>query len=421
MTFLSTEFLEKYDNSPSHMNELGSFVFYRTYSRYLPELGRRETWKEAVARAVNYNIGIAKRHFDKIGFPSNVELMSKEAEALFDNIFNLRQFLSGRTHWVGGAASSVADKYPLSNFNCAFIEIEKWEDLCELFYLLLVGTGVGFSARTKNVAQMNHLRNNLNVEHAPYEPIAKEHRIENTQLNVLENGYAKMYIGDSKEGWVEGLRYYFQVLQGDYDIHTLKISYNSVRPAGEELKTFGGRASGYETLRDMFEGINKTIKGELDALLDIPEKIGEASVMRPVHVMDMANLIGYNVVAGGVRRTAEITLFDSDDMEVLLAKYGINDIYDEKAHLEVINALASRGYKEWATKLATLDVGVPNVRPLHHRRMSNNSVVFESKPERDFLDLVFTIMRTEGEPGFVNLEEAKRRRPNAKGLNPCAR
>src|SRR5690606_13390075 len=135
-------FLSKYDDAPEHMNELGTFVFYRTYSRWIEDEGRRETWKEAVARAVNYSIGMSIKELKKKNLPVPLEQIQAEAETLFDNIFNLRQFLSGRTHWVGGANTNVADKFPLANFNCSFLNIKKWEDLGDLFYMLLIGTGV---------------------------------------------------------------------------------------------------------------------------------------------------------------------------------------------------------------------------------------------------------------------------------------
>lgn len=424
---LTNDFLANYPDMPHHMNELGSFVFYRTYSRWLPKKGRRETWKEAVARAVEYNVRIGIEQFKRNKYPAPMNAIKTEAETLFDNIFNLRQFLSGRTHWVGGADTKVADKFPLSNFNCSFINITKWSDLSELFYLLLVGTGVGFKSTKIMAMNMPPIRTEFDLIHAEYEPLPKGRRIENTQITVLDNGFVKIYIGDSKEGWVEALKYYFDVLTNrEYEtIHTIKISYNSIREKGARLHTFGGTASGYEPLRDMFEGIKKVLQGTLDpelspledALIEGAE--GKYKRVRPIHILDMGNLIGNNVVVGGVRRTAEIFLCDKDDWECILAKYGINGIWDEVHHQKVCEKLRTvLGFlPTWMEELPLHDA---NARPLHHRRMSNNSIGFEEKPTREMLNLVYTIMQGEGEPGFVNLEEARRRRPNAEGLNPCA-
>lgn len=136
---LTNSFIEKYQEFPEQMNPLGQFVYYRTYSRYVPEKGRRETWKETCRRAVEYNVSLAVKHYDNIGYNAPIKELRKEAQELFDNMFNLRQFLSGRTLWVGGADNGVADKYPLANFNCSFINIKSWSDLGDLFYLLLVG------------------------------------------------------------------------------------------------------------------------------------------------------------------------------------------------------------------------------------------------------------------------------------------
>ena len=117
-----------------------------------------------------------------------------------------------------------------------------------------------------------------------------------------------------------------------------------------------------------------------------------------------------------VRRTAEIFLCDVDDWEVILAKYGINGIKDLDIH------------KSIGEKLYTIDV-LPtwwddvykqqDRMNMTHRYMSNNSIMFREKPSKEMLDMVFAIMKETGEPGFVNLEAAQKRRPNGKGFNPC--
>lgn len=307
MKLLSEEFLAKYPDAPEHMNELGSFVFYRTYSRWLPHLGRRETWKEAVARAVEYNVGISVKQFEKNKIKPPIDKIKDEAEKLFDNIFNLRQFLSGRTHWVGGADTKVADKFPLANFNCSFININSWSDLGELFYLLLVGTGVGYKSTKEMAKNMPPIRTNFTLLHSEYKPLPKSQRLERTKLNIMDNGFAKIYVGDSKEGWVEALNIFFKLLtEREFEnIHTIKISYNSVRPKGERLKTFGGTASGHEPLEEMFEGIKNVLQNNIDPYLSPLEdanvenaQIGTYKHVRPIHILDIGNLIGNNVVVG---------------------------------------------------------------------------------------------------------------------------
>ncbi|MGG4456278.1 ribonucleoside-triphosphate reductase, adenosylcobalamin-dependent [Brevibacillus porteri] len=420
--FLRDEFLNQYPDFPIHMSPLGQFVYYRTYSRFVPEKGRRETWKETCRRSVDYNIKLAYQHLNKIGMYADSHAMEKEAEGLFDNMFNLRQFLSGRTLWVGGADNGVADLYPLANFNCSFLNIKSWDDLGDLFYLLLVGTGVGFKCTKEMAAGLGPIRTNVSLLSSEYRPLPKHQRLERSELNVLDNGFAKIYVGDSKEGWVESLRLYLQILtDSTYEhIHTVKISYNSVRPKGERLKRFGGTASGHEPLREMFEGIDKVLKNQIDqhlASIESDEK-GYGKI-RPIHILDIGNLIGANVVVGGVRRTAEIFLFDHDDYECMLAKYGINGFWteDQLNHHRRVGELLGEHKPVWFDSIQNVGDGRSG---LDHRRMSNNSIAFTKQPTKPFLNLVFTLMQLEGEPGFINLEEANRRRPNAEGLNPCA-
>lgn len=430
---LSEKFLDKYPDQPKHMNEIGTFVFYRTYSRWLDSEGRRETYKEAIARAIQYNVAISMHELYKKKIKVPINEIIEEAETLFDNVFNLRQFLSGRTHWVGGADTGVASKFPLANFNCSFVNIDSWNDMGDLFYLLLVGTGVGFKATKKMAKKLPALRNDINIVHAEYVPWMEEDRIEKTILGIDPSGKsAKLIIGDSKEGWVDGLRDFFNILSKDKykNMTDLEVIYNSVRPAGARLKTFGGTASGHEPLRDMFKGIIDVINGKFAPVTHVG---GNRVKLRPIHILDIGNLIGNNVVVGGVRRTAEIFLADADDWEVILAKYGINGIWDDgkevdgvwtvtktalQKHEEVLNKLDQvTTIPDWMLNLKLND---KNARSIKHRRMSNNSIGFEQKPSREILNLIFTIMRYEGEPGFVNLQAAGKRRYNAEGLNPCA-
>lgn len=297
-------------------------------------------------------------------------------------------------------------------------------------------TGVGFKCTKQMANKLPKIRTNTTLINSEYKPLPKHLRLEHSELKILDNGFAKIYVGDSKEGWTQALRMYFDILtKEEYEnIHTIKISYNSVRPQGERLKTFGGTASGPQPLMEMFEGIDKVLKNQIDPYLD-PIETDEKGYgkVRPIHILDIGNLIGANVVVGGVRRTAEIFLFDPDDYECMFAKYAINGLWTEehfKRHEKIGQLLDEMGIKKpgWWD-----EVGIryydPNVngnnpynfgRPLHHRRMSNNSIAFTRKPSREMLHLVFEMMQMEGEPGFVNLEEARKRRPNAEGVNPCA-
>lgn len=205
-----------------------------------------------------------------------------------------------RTLWSGGTA--VSTKYPMANFNCSFTNIEKWEDMTELFYLLMLGSGVGFKCTKAMAANLPPIRVNTKLIISEYNPVEKDYRLENADTRYLQNGFAKIYVGDSKEGWRDSLKAYLGLLtKPEYEhIHTIKVSFNSVRPMGERLITFGGRASGPQPLMEMFKGFDDVLKNRIDPSLApiVADGKGYGHV-RPIHILDLGNLIGNNVVAGG--------------------------------------------------------------------------------------------------------------------------
>jgi len=362
---LSEEFISKYKHLPSPMNQLGSFVYYRTYSRWIQNEQRREYWWETVKRAVEYNCSL-------------VPTSKEEAEKLYDNIFYLRQFLSGRTFWVGG--TQVAYKYPCSNFNCAFIIINSIKSFEELFYLLMVGTGVGVRVLKADVDKLPKIKNNIDIIHKEYNPLPKDGREDYTSLKFKKD-IATIVVGDSKEGWSKALFYYLELLTNSYyeNIKLIVFDYDNVRPKGERLKTFGGTASGHESIKNMFKKIHTIVK-------DSNKKLST------LNCLDIANIIGENVVVGGVRRTAENGLIDHDDDELINAK---NNLYIQSEGLWIEN------------------------KEISHRKMSNNSIFYTKKPTREKLHWQIEKMRYSGEPAFANAEAASKRRVNFEGLNPC--
>ncbi|WDV45456.1 ribonucleoside-triphosphate reductase, adenosylcobalamin-dependent [Clostridiaceae bacterium M8S5] len=371
--FLTDEFISKYKHSPSPMKQLGSFVYYRTYSRWLPDKKRREYWWETVRRAVEYNCSL-------------VPTTKKEAEKLYDNIYNMRQFLSGRTFWVGN--TKVAKNYPMANYNCAFQVIDEFESFRDLFYLLMVGAGVGVRVLNSDIEKLPKIRNDYELIHMDYSPISKNAREDSTSLQFYFNNSVKITIGDSKEGWVQSLDFFFKMLySNEYrNIKTVIINYNHVRPKGERLKTFGGTASGHSSLKNMFTKIDKVIKKRGLISEDIRVKL------KPIDCLDIANIIGENVVVGGVRRTAEIALIDADDKECIDAKSNLYKQVDG----------------QWSID-----------HEIAHRQMSNNSIYYKEKPTREKLHWMLEKMRYSGEPGFVNEVAGSKRRQNMNGVNPC--
>jgi ribonucleoside-diphosphate reductase alpha chain/ribonucleoside-triphosphate reductase len=370
---LTDGFISTYKHKLSPMQQLGNFVYYRTYARWLPEEGRREYWWETVRRAVEYNCSL-------------VPTAREEAEKLFDNVYNLKQFLSGRTFWVGN--TPVARSYPMANYNCAFLVIDSFDSFKDLFYLLMVGSGVGVRVLKKDVKALPKVRIDYDIIHKDYTPVPRNLREDNTSLEFVHKNTVKITVGDSKEGWTQALDFFFKLVYShEYrNIKTIIINYDHVRPRGEKLKTFGGTASGHESLKNMFYKINKVIKSNSKANDSNKVKL------RPIDCLDIANIIGENVVVGGVRRTAEMVLIDQQDRECIEAK---SNLYKQIEG-------------QWMVD-----------NEIIHRQMSNNSIYYESKPTREELHWLMERMRYSGEPGWVNAEAALKRRPNVKGVNPC--
>ena len=369
---LSREFLSPYKHAPNPMGQLGAFVYTRTYSRFLPRLGRREFWWETVRRAVEYNCSLA---------PTPRE----EAERLFDNIYHMRQFLSGRTLWVGG--TPVADLYPMANYNCAFTVIDSFAAYHDLFYLLMVGSGVGVRVLQSDADKLPPVRTDLEILHKSYDPVPPYARLEYTDLTFAHDT-ATLTVGDSKEGWAQALTHYFDLLSNrEYrKIHRLIVVYDSIRPKGEKLRTFGGTASGYGSMMSMLDKIHKVVAAA-------GKREGTVwTALRPIDLLDIANIIGENVVSGGVRRTSEIGLIDADDQACIQAK---SNLYRQvRGHWEIDKSIA-------------------------HRQMSNNSIYYRHKPTREKLHWHLQQMRYSGEPGWINEEAGAKRRPNFNGCNPC--
>lgn len=358
---LNQEFLEQFPDFPQHMDNLAKLVYYRTYSRWLPNEGRRETWKETCARAVEYNCSLA---------PTSLY----EAQSLFRNMFNLKQFISGRSLWIGGSEASKKTK--LANFNCSFVVIDSIKSLCDLFYLLMVGTGVGVRILPSDVEKLPTFRDDVTL-FAQYNKNSTKQRGREYTITEQEDDMFVIKIGDSKEGWVDALRAYLNFMASPSKCNNILIDYTEIRVKGATLSSFGGTASGYESIMDMFTKIHNVIQNGMFS--SKPEN----GRLRPIHCLDICNLIGQNVVVGGVRRTAEIAIIDPHDEECVHSK--------------------------------------DNIQPgMEHRYMSNNSIYQEEKPSREKIHELFNSIRTSGEPGIINVAEAKRRRSDFAGVNPCA-
>ena len=351
---LTQDFLDKYPDYPDCMDELAKFVYIRTYSRWLPDKNRRETWKETCARAINGNC-------------SYLPTEDGEPEKLFDNMFNLRQRISGRMLWMGG--TEALNKTPLAAYNCSGIVIDNINAFHELFYLLMVGTGVGCRVLKEDIAKLPQFDTAKKLYHVKT-PVPQGTTLERTKVSNYGNSII-ITVGDSKEGWCEALTAYLNTM-ADNTTKSISIDYSYIRPKGAPLKTFGGYASGYTSLKEMFEKLHKIITKE-----------STDGKLRPLNVADMCNIVGQNVVAGGTRRTAELILFSPDDEEMLHAKENLDQEH-------------------------------------YFRYMSNNSMYLEDKPSREELAKIMKSIKETAEPGFINVKAAKERRKDFAIVNPCA-
>ena len=381
---LSEAFLSTYRNAKTPLSHIGEFVYLRTYSRYLEDKKRRETWFETVLRTTEYNINLGIQYKKKMGLTINMEEEIKEAQLLFDHLFNLRTFTSGRTLYMGG--TEVVENYPLSNYNCAFTNIEKFSDLVDVFYLLMVGSGVGIRITKDLVSKLPKVRP-INLEGRYDETVrsnTSKELMEDTRCiwDEEDSSIAVIIVGDSKEGWCAALESYFKLITLDKykDVSRIIIDYSYVRPEGERLKRFGGRASGHKSIKRMFEKINKVVSLRQDGSL------------QTIDILDIATIISENVVSGGVRRSAMMVICDEDDEEVINAKRNIYKVVDGN----------------WIEDTE-----------ISHRKMSNNSILYTERPSKERIKEIIDSIKINGETGFINGAEALRRKSTFQGCNPC--
>ena len=273
---LQQSFIDSYKEvvPPWGFGGLGEIVYLRTYSRFVEELGRNETWLETCARAVNGAIEIG------------AQLSNKDAEKLFDHMYNLRCSLSGRALWQLG--TPLVRKFNATSLNnCYFTNIEKIEDFELLFDYLMLGGGVGFSVERSKIHDLPKVKAGVSITHE-------------------RTNDADIIVPDSRTGW---RRLLHSTLKSFFETGK-SFSYSTIliRQYGAPLKTFGGTASGPQALIDGIEDISKVLQNR------------EGKKLRSIDVLDIANIIGRIVVSGSSRRSAQIAIGDPDDVLFIRAK-----------------------------------------------------------------------------------------------------
>ena len=250
-------------------NPLGEFVYYRSYSRWIPEKGRRETWIETVDRYMSFMKETLK---DKL--PENIYAELREG------ILNHEAMPSMRLLQFAGTPAKITN---VCAYNCSYIAPETFQDLAEIMYISMCGGGAGWSVESQNIGKFPQIAMQTGKKLPTY------------------------IIPDSKEGWCDALSFALSTFASGADV---EFDYSAIRHAGARLKTMGGRASGPAPLQKLLAFSRERIL----------KRQGKRLTNLDIH--DIICMIGDCVVAGGVRRSAMISLSDLDDEALRDAKKG---------------------------------------------------------------------------------------------------
>jgi ribonucleoside-triphosphate reductase (thioredoxin) len=240
------------------------------YSKFIPELERRETWEELVTR--NMNMHIKK-------YPH----IANEIVDVYQYVYTKKVLPSMRSMQFGGKPIEIS---PNRIYNCAYLPIDHLDAFSETMFLLLGGTGVGYSVQKHHVEKLPEIR------------------------KPNPNRARRFLVGDSIEGWADAIKVLMKSYFGE-NLSTPEFDFSDVRPKGAQLVTSGGKAPGPQPLKDC---IHK-LKGMLDAKED-------GQKLSSIEVHDMICHIADAVLAGGIRRAALISLFSADDNEMIACKSG---------------------------------------------------------------------------------------------------
>lgn len=318
------------------------FIFYAHYARWRDDLGRRETWVEAIDRFMGYMQ-------DKMGD----KLKKSEYDEVREAILNQEICPSMRLLWSAGPACDATN---VTAYNCAYIAPTKWQDLAEIMYVSMCGAGCGFAAEPENVEKFPQIKKQSGKMRAP------------------------IVVADSKEGWCDAFVKACEVWANGQDV---EIDYSKLRPAGAKLKTMGGRSSGPAPLQDLMEFTRKKILSK------------QGRRLSTLDLHDIICQIGLIVVAGGVRRSALISLSALDDQALRDAKKGAF----------------------WQTE--------------GQRSMANNSAIYEARPSATELleEWSALVSSGSGERGIFNRGGLEKQLPARRwkkladqeqvGMNPC--
>jgi ribonucleoside-triphosphate reductase len=293
---LSENFINKFKRKrpPFGFNGLGELVYMRTYSR-IKENGKNERWWETVRRVVEGTYSMQKNWIDSHQLGWNPWQAQASAQDMYERIFNMKFLPPGRGLWAMGTPITEEKGLYAALNNCAFVSTKTLKEdyskpFCFLMDASMLGVGVGFDTKGAGEIVVKGIDDNRDEQ-------------------VFQ-------IPDTREGWVESLRLLLEsYFHGQAPV---EFDYTKVRPAGEPIKGFGGVSSGPEPLMEVHEDIRKVLDNNSGEPISVTT------------IVDIMNLIGKCVVAGNVRRTAEIVFGDPDSEEYLdLKNYKVNPHRDQ--------------------------------------------------------------------------------------------
>jgi ribonucleoside-diphosphate reductase alpha chain len=254
-------------------NPYENFIALSRYAKWVESEGRRETWGETVDRYFDFMLNHLKQEY-------NYTPDSKLVDELKSFVFQRNVMPSMRSVMTSGAA---LERDNVAGYNCAFVPVDSPRTFDETMYILMCGTGVGFSVEYKYINKL---------------PAVPE---------KLEKSDTVIVVEDSKQGWAKAYRELLALL---WTGHIPAIDVSKVRPAGTRLKTMGGRSSGPQPLVNLFDFTIAKFKS------------ASGRNLKPIECHDIMCKIGEVVVVGGVRRSAMISLSNINDIEMAQAKAG---------------------------------------------------------------------------------------------------
>ena len=250
---------------------LSDITVHMKYAKYIPELNRRETWEELVTRNKEMHI---KRYPE----------FKERIEEVYKYVYDKKVLPSMRSLQFGGKPIEIS---PNRVYNCAYLPIDHVASFSEIMFLLLGGTGVGYSVQKHHVEKLQPIN----------KPYSKRTR--------------RFLIGDSIEGWADAIKVLMKSYMGERRSSKIKFDYSDIRPKGAQLVTSGGKAPGPQPLKECIV----KVKGILESKED-------GDQLSTIEVHDIVCHVADAVLAGGIRRAALISLFSADDDEMIACKSG---------------------------------------------------------------------------------------------------